>query len=87
MIGRTVVMNMQYGFGERMDLLTVERTYIQRRIKIKNKLKNLRSNQMNNKLIAQARLSRQENCVENSLSRTARLPATQCERGGPGHPA
>jgi hypothetical protein len=42
MIGRTLVMNMQYKPSERMDLLTVERTYIQRRKKIKNKLAILR---------------------------------------------
>jgi hypothetical protein len=52
MIGRAAptnmwVMSIQYDFSERMVLLTVDATYIQRRKKIKNKLASLEKNQMN----------------------------------------
>jgi hypothetical protein len=59
------VMSIQYDFSERMVLLTVDATYIQRRKKIKNKLASLEKNQMNKEIVAQGRLSQQENCVEN----------------------
>jgi hypothetical protein len=70
MIGRAAptnmwVMSIQYDFSERMVLLTVERTYIQPRKKIKNKLASLEKNQMNKEIVARRQLSRQENCVEN----------------------
>jgi hypothetical protein len=71
MIGRAAptnmwVMSIQHDFSERMVLLTVDATYIQRRKKIKNKLASLEKNQMNKEIVAQARLSQQENCVKNS---------------------
>jgi hypothetical protein len=71
MIGRAAptnmwVMSIQYDFSERMVLLTADATYIQRRQKIKNKLASLEKNQMNKEIVAQRRLSQQENCVENS---------------------
>jgi hypothetical protein len=49
--------------------LTVERTYIQRRKKIKNKLGSLNNNQINKEIVAQRRLSQQQNCVEKLLCR------------------
>jgi hypothetical protein len=52
-----------------MVLLTVDATYIQRRKKIKNKLASLEKNQMNKEIVAQGRLSQQENCVEKLLHR------------------
>jgi hypothetical protein len=74
MIGRPAPTNMwamsiQYDFSERMVLLTVDATYIQRRKKIKNKLASLEKNQMNKEIVAQGRLSQQENCVKKLLCR------------------
>ena len=46
-------MNMQYEPSERIDFLTVERTYIQLRKKIKNKLTSPKNNQMNKEIVAQ----------------------------------
>jgi hypothetical protein len=69
MIGRTVVMNVQIKSSERMGFLTVERTYIQRRKKIKNKLTILKQNRINQEIVARRRLSQQENCVERRLRR------------------
>jgi hypothetical protein len=68
MIGRAAptnmwVMSIQYDFSERMVLLTADATYIQRRKKIKSKLASLKKNQNNKEIVAQGRLSQQENCV------------------------
>jgi hypothetical protein len=88
MIGRAAptnmwVMSIQYDFSERMVLLTVERTYIRRRKKIKNKLASLEKNQMNKEIVAQGRLSQQENCVENSSVSAIGTPRTNCVHEDP----
>jgi hypothetical protein len=76
-------MNVLYKSSERMDLLTVGRTYIRRHKKIKSKLTSPDENQMNNDILAQGQLSRQENCVENLLGRCLQqfgTPRTDCMR-------
>jgi hypothetical protein len=58
---------MKYESRERMDFLTVGRIYIQRREKNQEQTGEPVKTRMNKEIVAQRRLSQQENCVERPL--------------------